>query len=102
MDDDDAVSIDDWINGISNLHDIRCNDQYDEQDVPITTTSEGGMNLPNVYQLMVLRIKAFYLLQFYGMVVSVIPMLKELQVSQCIIYIISDYIFHNYLIYTIR
>ena len=50
MDDDDDVSIDDRINDINNLHDIRCNDQYDDQDIPITTTSEGVRNLPNVYQ----------------------------------------------------
>ena len=48
-DDDDAISIDDGINDLNYLHDFRCNDQYDDQGIAITTTPEGVMNLLNVY-----------------------------------------------------
>ena len=45
---DDAVSIDERINDLNNLHDIRCSDQCVDLDTPITT-SEGVLILPNVH-----------------------------------------------------
>ena len=47
--DDDAVSIDERMNDINNLHDITCSNQCGDLNIPITT-SDGVMNLPNVYQ----------------------------------------------------
>ena len=46
---DDAISIDERMNDINNLHDIRRNDQFGDIDIPITT-SDGVMNLSNIYQ----------------------------------------------------